>query len=198
MRERNRWQESAGFTLVELMITAAILGILVAVAVPVLSRYVKESVITEGVSNVQQILIAEQAFYSRQEVYTDGWGISCGLCPTNAVNQGRRRVWPANNCGINPWIDLGWRPDGEVAFCYTVFSPYVNGVMTLAPAGLPDQNEWGINWATQVGANLVPWVAVQATADWDGDNQNTFIRTNSVNQEVHRFPNMNDDNAERW
>ncbi len=53
----------AGFTLIELMIVVAIIGILAAVAVPAFMKYVKKSKTTEATTHVQKIYIGARAYW---------------------------------------------------------------------------------------------------------------------------------------
>ena len=54
-----------GFTLPEIVITIAIVGILSLAAVPVYRGYVRKSIATEGKALLAEINAAEQIFYSR-------------------------------------------------------------------------------------------------------------------------------------
>jgi prepilin-type N-terminal cleavage/methylation domain-containing protein len=56
-------RSSAGFTLVELMITVAILGVLTAVAIPTFMRYVKKSRSVEAVQNIRRMYEGARAYY---------------------------------------------------------------------------------------------------------------------------------------
>ena len=52
-----------GFTLVELMIVIAIVGILASIAVPAFSRYVKKAKTAEAVGHVSKVLAGATAYY---------------------------------------------------------------------------------------------------------------------------------------
>jgi prepilin-type N-terminal cleavage/methylation domain-containing protein len=110
-----------GSTLVELMVVVVLIGILAAVAIPVVTSYGRRSRLSEAVANIQGILVAEQALYSRFQAYSN----NLLPCPPPATPTGDSVQWPsdpdASSCGAG-WIQLGWKPDGPVLFKYSVFT----------------------------------------------------------------------------
>lgn len=61
----NRPKSREGFTMIELMVTLVIVGILAAVAVPVYSRHVRNSRVSEATARMAEILMAAK-IYSAQ------------------------------------------------------------------------------------------------------------------------------------
>ena len=61
-----------GFTLVELMIVVAILGILAAIAVPMYRGYISTAKQSEAKSNLQTIRLLEEQFYADNRAYVEG------------------------------------------------------------------------------------------------------------------------------
>jgi type IV pilus assembly protein PilE len=71
-------RKSAGFTLIELMITVAIIGILAAVAVPAYSDYVTRGKIPEATSALASMRIRLEQFYQDNRNYGSD-DDSCGV-----------------------------------------------------------------------------------------------------------------------
>lgn len=198
-----------GATLIELVIALAIVGILAAVAIPVVSGYVRNSRMSEAVSNIAGILEAEEAFFVRFQRYT----LALGWCPrdVSAVDN-TTSIWPSDpttSCEPNgaEWKMLGWKPESAVYFSYRVFSAYRTDSGAIVkkihpvtcPPGEMSANQFAVNWSTQLPAvsdcddpaeidKMPPWVAVEAAADTDGDGQVVYIRGNSINGKTFRTP----------
>src|SRR5215510_1927093 len=65
-------KKNAGFTLVELMIVVAIIGILAAIAIPAFSRYVKKSRTAEALGQIAKICSASVAYYETDHADSTG------------------------------------------------------------------------------------------------------------------------------
>ena len=107
-----------GFTLIELMIVVAIIGILAAIAIPNFLRFQLKAKSSEGKTNLAAIRTAEQSYYSEFGVY-----VSADVSPAGAPGSAKR-VFSAqgnNNGGTGPgFTTLGWSPEGNVYFGYAV------------------------------------------------------------------------------
>ena len=64
-------QNRKGFTLIELMIVVAIIGILAAVAVPGFMKYIKDSKTSEAKSNLKAIAEGASSFYQTEHTLSD-------------------------------------------------------------------------------------------------------------------------------
>ena len=65
-------KKSYGFTLIEVMITLVILGVLTAIAVPAYQGYISTSRQAEGHNNLAALQMAEEEFYLENNNYFDG------------------------------------------------------------------------------------------------------------------------------
>jgi type IV pilus assembly protein PilA len=109
--QRSTARRGAGFTLVELMIVVAIVGVLVAVAIPSFLRYQLRARSTETLSHLKGIATSEDAYFAENGTYVSV------PTPVPASLPGYSRLpWPAGTR-----FDLiGWAPDGGVVFQYAV------------------------------------------------------------------------------
>jgi type IV pilus assembly protein PilA len=125
----------AGFTLIELMIVVAIIGILAAVAIPAFMKYIKKSKTTEATTHVQKIylgartywmdrnttegaIVADQPQFPEPTVIKTGDPTMCAM-PGGTVEKGApsAALWAAE-----PWPALKFSMDDPhyYAYAYTV------------------------------------------------------------------------------
>ena len=101
----------AGFTLIEIMVVVAIIGVLVTIAVPLLQRYQLRAKSAEVRTNLAAIHVVEDAWYSERGGYL-------AAAPEPPVVPGSQR---ANfNAGAGGFSELGWQPESDVYFSYGV------------------------------------------------------------------------------
>jgi type IV pilus assembly protein PilE len=66
---RNERSGVGGFTLIELMITVAVIGILAAVAYPSYTNYIQRGKITEATSNLSDLRLRAEKFFADNRTY---------------------------------------------------------------------------------------------------------------------------------
>ncbi len=78
-------RSTKGFTLIELMVVVAIVGILTAIAVPAYTRYVQRGDLVEATQGLSQYRVQMEQFYQDNGNY--GSNNACGVAaPTTLVN----------------------------------------------------------------------------------------------------------------
>jgi type IV pilus assembly protein PilA len=105
-----------GFTLIELMIVVAIIGILAAIAIPNFLRFQLKAKSSEGKTNLAAIRTSEESYYSEFGVY-----VSALVTPT-AYGANQKVVFDNSvTNGADAGFDrLGWAPEGYVFFNYAI------------------------------------------------------------------------------
>ncbi len=122
-------QRSTGFTLIELALVVAIIGLLATIAVPSFLRYQLKSRRSEVFVNVRGIATAELAYY-----YEFSSFVTCNSSPTTPLDG---QPYPFNPT-INGWRALEWVPDGDVRCHYFVRGYPTDTVEWVRPTGICD------------------------------------------------------------
>ena len=175
-------RKQEGFTLIELMIVVAIIGILAAIAIPNFLTYQMKSRQSEAKTNLQAIRTSEVSFQAENGCYigilAEGVAAPAGLTKTVPFPWGAGAVptvpaapWctgGAANFGGGTFRNIGFVATGNVNYRYIVDST------ALAVPVTPAASCASVLAALPTGAGVTPqtsFVAV-ATSNLDGDNNN--------------------------
>ncbi len=145
----------SGFTLIELMIVVAIIGVLSAVAIPSFRSYMMKAKVTEATTFLGEIK-------QRQESYKAEFGQYCAVSGTTSITSynpssvppaGMPVAWPASTA----WAMLGASPDSDVRFRYATIAGN--------PGSVPSVDGSSLGFT---GTDF--WFVAQAQGDLDGDS----------------------------
>ncbi|HKA15653.1 MAG TPA: prepilin-type N-terminal cleavage/methylation domain-containing protein [Myxococcota bacterium] len=112
-----------GFTLIELMITAAIIGALAAIAIPNFLRYQLRARATETLTHMKGISTSEDAYYADHGTY-----VSVNPAVPASLPGTQRVQWPTGT----RFDQIGWAPEGGVVFQYSVRADDPRGTGSLS------------------------------------------------------------------
>ncbi len=111
-----RYINSKGFTLIELMITVAIISILAAIAVPAYNAQVQKTRRSDGIALMLQIAQQQERYYSKNFLYADSvTDLGYSATPTSSAKGHYEVSTSSAACSA-----------GVVASCFTVSAVAVN------------------------------------------------------------------------
>ena len=158
-----------GFTLIELMIVVAIIGILAAIAIPNFLKFQAKSKTSEARTNLAAIFTGQTSYFSEANVFGDFSGIGWGPTGTPRYHytlDGALTGNTATNVGANATglINVGWtgsfngqNPSGA-SYQPNLDTTAGNSHYTAGAIGQVDNDPDADCWAINENRNLV-WTA---------------------------------------
>ena len=120
-------QSQQGVTLIELMVTIAILAVIASIAIPAYSGYIITARKSECLNEVAAIQLAEEEFYLENNSYYAG---TRDATPTNTLQSASSGFYKGTYAtGDNCQYDVAACASGTIASCYTLT---VTGINDLA------------------------------------------------------------------
>lgn len=107
-----QFRKNEGFTLIELMIVVAIIGILAAIAIPNFLSMQLRAKRSEVPTNLSAIRTAEQAYFQEYDSYTN---VAVAPRDESALNTAQADWTSPSDFNL-----LGWKPDGKPRGAYLV------------------------------------------------------------------------------
>jgi type IV pilus assembly protein PilA len=139
-----------GFTLIELMIVVAIIGILAAIAIPNFLQFQLRSKTGEARTNLAGIRTAEESYFAEYGLYVTAAAHPAAPVPT-------KQQWTA--AATHGFNIMGWAPEGSVFFQYATDVGGANNTAYTASAlgeldGGGNTSDFGYVKADGAGAGI--------------------------------------------
>lgn len=162
-------KQAAGFTLIELMIVVAIIGILAAVAIPAFIKYIRKSKTVEAVGGLDKLKVGAKSYFQSDHYDTSG----------NLI----RKQFPAGAATFMPAATCC--ASSSAPKCSPLASQWIGGTSWHALKFQLTENHY-YRYSFHGGGATVPLAAFTAVAtgdlDCDGTNA-TFTLAGSVDSE---------------
>ena len=126
-------RKSRGFTLIELMMVVAILGILAAIAIPAYGNYIRNAERSDGMTALMEVRMAQERFRANNPSYTATIGALTGVQSTSPEGLYNLAVTAATATSFTATATKsGGRTDTA---CATLTLTYAAGEVTRGPVG---------------------------------------------------------------
>jgi len=113
LRKLNKTKNQQGFTLIELMIVIAIIGILAAIAIPQFSAYRQRAYNSAANSDLKNAATAQEAYYVDFETYTNDVTLLIG---TYGLYTSEKVIFIGMAADINSYTMKAYHTSGNVTY----------------------------------------------------------------------------------
>ena len=142
----NNMRTVSGFTLIELMVTVAILAILAAVAIPQYSNYINRAKQADAIIGLKAAQMAQEQYFSENNAYSSTIDILPGFDDAGAADDSYKKgeyTLAVVSAGTNFEIEATW-VDGDINDRWTINNTDIEPVFDTSKSGIKGYSVF--NW----------------------------------------------------
>ena len=168
-----------GFTIIELLITVAVVGILAVLAIVVVRKYIHAAYTGEPKAMFAGIRAAQSVYLSEHQVYANCSATLDSHYPDDPPDDKKRSFSNPSHGEYACWNGLNIRSDGPVRYVYSVVAGVGTASMPTIP-NIPSQP----TWPPGPGGVRGPWFVLHAAGDIDNDSVLSSFWASSFDTDV--------------